>query len=321
MNKKIFLSILILFNLTFLSFSQSKNQQSNNQQSDFTPLSFVSFTKNLSFEQGSQSQAYTVQRQLDAFAINKFETTYELWYEVRIKAEKNGYVFQNPGQPGSHGKRGCVPNEENKNQPVTMINWYDAIIWCNALSEIKGKTPCYTYKGQILKDAQDSSSCDLSECNWQANGYRLPSEAEWEYASRKTKKGVSDSDIISGQKTKNYDEGLRYAWLCDNCVNTKIVGTASLPFNPDEVSRPSTGLSNEAGIFDMSGNVMEYCWDWHGDYKKELPYGVEMGSERICRGGSWSPYTMFAFCGDRYGFDPNETYNYMGFRLAYSVTQ
>lgn len=288
-------------------------------QEKFNPLNFVSFKKNLTYIQGEDSQAYTVERTLQPYAINKFETTYALWYEIRIQAEKRGYVFQNPGQPGSHGKRGCVPNDENGNQPVTMINWYDAVVWCNALSEIKGKTPCYTYKGKVLKDALDSSALDLCECNWETDGFRLPSEAEWEYAARKTKKGISKSDIISGQKTSDFEEGQRYAWTSDNCVNTKIVGTAGLPFNPDEVSRPATGSANEAGIYDMSGNVMEYCWDWNGDYSKENPYGIDLGYDRICRGGSWSPYTMFAYAGDRYGYDPNETYNYMGFRLAYSI--
>ena len=306
--KKIY-TFMALATLTVATFAQES----------FNPLNFVSFKKNLTYVQGEDSQTYTVERTLNPYAINKFETTYRLWYEIRVMAEKRGYVFQNPGQPGSHGKRAVVPNAENENQPVTMINWYDAIVWCNALSEIKGKTPCYTYNGKVLKDAQDSAACDLCECNWNADGFRLPSESEWEYAARKTKKGMAKGDRVSGQKTGDYEEGQRYAWISDNCINTKIVGTAGLPFNPEEVSRPATGNANEAGLYDMSGNVMEYCWDWNGDYSSEYPYGIEMGYDRICRGGSWSPYTMFAYAGDRYGYDPNETYNYMGFRLAYSI--
>lgn len=288
----------------------------------FNPLNFISFKKSYTYSQGEDSQTYSVERTLSPFAMNKFETTYSLWYEVRIKAEKMGYIFQNPGQGGSHGRRGAAPTEANENHPVTMVNWYDVVVWCNALSEIKGKTPCYTYKGQVLKDATDSISLDLCECNWKANGYRLPSEAEWEFCARKTKTGFQSGDKISGQKTASYEEGLRYAWLSDNAVNTRVVGTTGLPFDPENISKPSTGSANQAGFFDMTGNVMEYCWDWYGDYKENQPYGNEQGYyERICRGGSWSTYTMFYYAGDRYSYDPNETYNYMGFRLCYSITE
>lgn len=290
-------------------------------QTSFNPLNFVSFKKTNSYVQGEDSQTYTVKRTLNPFAMNKYETTYGLWYEVRTKAEKLGYIFQNPGQGGSHGRRAAAPTEANTCQPVTMVNWYDVVVWCNALSEIKGRTPCYTYKGKVLKDATDSVSIDLCQCDWSANGYRLPSEAEWEFCARKTKSGFQAGNLISGQKTSSYDEGLRYAWLSDNAVNTRVVGTAGLPFNPDSVSSPSSGSANQAGFYDMSGNVMEYCWDWFGEYKEELPYGVDMGYERCCRGASWSSYTLFPYAADRYSYDPNETYNYMGFRICYTITE
>jgi len=74
----------------------------------------------------------------------------------------------------------------------------------------------------------------------------------------------------------------------------------------------------------MSGNVLEYCWDWFADYvqkdnRRERLTGPEFGFERVSRGGSWSPYASFILCGDRYSFDPGEAYNYMGFRVCRTV--
>lgn len=276
---------------------------------------------------GDGSQSYTATCWITPFEINRYETTYELWYETREIAEALGYKFINPGQEGTRGKRGAEPTK-NKDQPVTMISWYDAIIWCNAFSEIHALTPCYTLNGKILKDATDTVSCDLCSCNWEADGYRLPTEAEWEYAARKTISGFQSGSLASGQVNKygKEDDSIpeeEVAWTAFNAKETHIVGTAGTPFHEDAIPLAGSGNPNGAGLFDMSGNVTEFVWDWNGRYKEGEPgkrsTGPEAGSERVSRGGSWSEYTPFIYAGDRYSYDPNECYNYLGFRFCRTV--
>ena len=265
---------------------------------------------------GENIQSFTAERTIDSFRINKYETTYNLWYTVRIKSEFNGYKFQNPGQEGAYGRRGKAPTEKGLGQPVTMINWYDAIVWCNALSELEGKTPCYTYEGKVLRDSTNTATCDLAECNWDADGYRLPTETEWEYAARKNENNFQRGDLASGQTTSENE----VAWFSENTNTSKPVGTTGSPFAKDITIIPGSGQSNFLGLFDMSGNLLEYCWDWFSEYteQKGRAVGPEYGSQRVSRGGSWSPYTQFIFTADRYAFDPNEFYNYMGFRICTS---
>ena len=168
--------------------------------------------------------------------------------------------------------------------------------------------------------------CDLCTCNWDSDGYRLPTETEWEYAARKTPSGFQKGDLASGQidsKGKS-DASVKLssvAWTFQNAKGTHLVGTAGTPFDPSAPPLPGSGHANGAGLFDMSGNVLEWCWDWFADYKDEKgrATGPESGSERVMRGGSWNSYTLFLSAGDRYSFDPNEYFNYFGFRIATSA--
>ncbi len=171
------------------------------------------------------------------------------------------------------------------NKPVEQVSWFDAIEYCNALSRKEGLTPCYTEKDGAYT------------CNFNANGYRLPTEAEWEYAAR----GGSKS---KGYKYSGASAAGNVAWSKDNSTSTRDVKSKT---------------ANELGLYDMSGNVSEWCWDWYGSYgsaSSTNPKGASSGQYRARRGGSWSDASTATSVTYRDGNSPTRTANNRGFRVV-----
>jgi sulfatase modifying factor 1 len=253
---------------------------------------------------GTNSFNHTVSN----FSIGKFEVVYELWYSVYQWAILNGYTFANPGTEGHDGVAGAVPTTA-KYEPVTTINWRDAIVWCNAYSEMEGLNPCYTYSSSTIKDSRDTNAtaCDSSECNWSMNGYRLPSEGEWNYVAGNL--GVTPWNYASGATASYSDstETQKVAWYNLNSEGyTHNVGT--------------TTNSSALTLWDMSGNVWEWCWDWYGNYPDTTTdyHGPSSGSDRTSRGGAWLSASMTMRIGSRNSFNPSSEFNSFGFRVARS---
>jgi formylglycine-generating enzyme required for sulfatase activity len=251
---------------------------------------------------------------LSPFRIAKHETTYELWYKVRDWADDNGYTFANAGREGNDGIIGDPPTTA-KTEPVTMINWRDAVIWCNAYSEMSGKETVYytdTSYNTVLKISTDESgtntAADGAVMKDGANGYRLPTEAEWEYAARGG--GTPDPDGPFANKWAGTDtEGdlENYAWYDANSVSaTHPVG-----------ERTGNG---DIGLKDMSGNVLEWCWDWgysaFGPGPVTDPTGLDSGLRRVVRGGSWFESASVCSVTYRGSLWPDYEFNYMGFRVV-----
>ncbi len=215
------------------------------------------------------------------FSIGKYEVTYDLWYTVREWATEKGYKIAY-GREGYDGKDGESPTE-SKYEPVTRIVFADAVVWCNAYSEKEGYSPVYYIDGEIAKDSvtNPETVCASVEAHWDANGYRLPTEGEWQYAA--SDRGNTAWDHASGAAAASTDKNAtdEVAWYKNNAGE----GT------PDEgTHRVGLKRPNSLGIYDMSGNVNEHCWDWLTNYpgSDQTDYkGAVTGFSRGVRGGSY----------------------------------
>ena len=250
---------------------------------------------------------------LSSFWISPYEVTQEEFESVMTgnqnDIETNPSYF--PDNPVAGG-------EVQERRPVENVSWCDAIVYCNLLS-IKGLlTPCYTIKGSTdpvdwgtsptSTGAEDYDDWKSVTCNFDADGYRLPTEAEWEYAARGGRTGITDGSWnydYSGSTTPD-----DVAWYTDNSDS-----------KTHEVGKKQ---ANALGLYDMSGNVWEWCWDWYGSSGypggTEDPAGPDTGSNRVVRGGGWDDSASDCAVSSRDYYGPFVRYvNGGGFRLVRSA--
>jgi formylglycine-generating enzyme required for sulfatase activity len=244
---------------------------------------------------------------ISTFKMGKYQVTYDLWYKVYTWAVANGYTFANVGAEGSNGTVGAAPTTA-KYQPVTTISWRDAIVWCNAYSQEAGLTPCYTYSSAVIKDSTNATACDSAVCAWTNNGYRLPSEGEYQYAA-----SYEDGTAWT---LYNYASGATAAYT--NEAATDLVGWDSV--NSGSTTHAVGGLTaNALGIYDMSGNVWEWCFDWYGTYPTTASTnykGPASGADRVMRGGGYGGAVGLQVGGRSYDFPYDAYYFGIGFRFA-----
>lgn len=188
------------------------------------------------------------------------------------------------------------------NLPVETVTWTDALLYANALSANEGLTPCYTILDEAVKVNAGGGN------PYGCTGYRLPTEAEWEYAYR------------AGSATAFYNGGITTIGF--NPVDPKLDAIGWYRGNADSKTHSvRQKQANTWGLYDMSGNVWEWAWDWHASYPSGPvtdPQGPQYSSVRVSRGGSWFNDALKARAAYRGSFPPNNHNYVIGFRLARS---
>jgi formylglycine-generating enzyme required for sulfatase activity len=256
---------------------------------------------------------------VSAFFMDRYEVTKAKWDQVYAWAITNGYTFDHPGWASV------------STHPVTDITWYDCVKWCNARSQKEGLSPVY-YTNTAHTGPYKTGTLDVANdyVQWDANGYRLPTEVEWEKASRGNLDGHHYPWPSYGGGASNHLDGGKANY--SGSLHPGGAGTTAAGYyNGSQQITNLTGvllevqdMANGYGLYDMAGNVFEMCWDWtendwYGNPQASIadPPGPATGTDRAIRGGSyWEDFEICMRCSHRFSDAPSTHYTDTGFRCV-----
>lgn len=313
LSNKFLLAIIVALNILVSCISNGSNRLISGDSEEVVLVYGNSSTDfNMIFCKGGSNVPAGIENKssmrVKPFWISETEITYELWNTVYNWAIENGYSFENSGRQGGSEAEVTVGNNQH---PVTTINWRDAVVFCNALTEyynqIMGSEITFVYVDENDKSVPIKSSIDESinrgdtlerniYINPSSKGFRLPLVKEWECAARfRVDNPWADGNFVSGITSDytNIDKVINVAVFSNNSSGT--------------TSEVKSLYPNELGCYDMAGNVNEWCYDWVPDSTVIL---------KQIKGGSFTNSPYFLQIGYENGDYASSEYYNTGFRIV-----
>ena len=258
------------------------------------------------------------------FIVGETEVTYELWYEVYkwatsdaggVKRADGGvlYYFANAGREGNDGIIGDAPTTA-KQEPVTTVTWRDTVVWCNALTEYYNANNgsetdfecAYTYNTEIIRDSRDVNAavCDAAIQGVTAKGFRLMTSYEWEFSARYIGTDIPSHMNYVVMDGIYYSKGNSASGAISDYTDASATAAVAV-YRSSSTNAVKSKSPNYLGLYDMSGNVFELCYD-------------SVSHNRVSRGGSFLDNANYMSVGDASDPHPYYSSSYLGFRLCKS---